>query len=92
MITLRIEHPVADYHSWKVAFYNDPVDRKGSGVRRYYVFQPLDDPNYVIIDLELDTTDAADALLQKLRNLWKSVEGKIIFNPKATILKLMLNG
>lgn len=92
MITLRIEHPVADYNSWKVAFDSDPVDRKGSGVRRYFVFQPMDDPNYVIIDLELDTADEANALLENLRNLWKSVDGKIIFNPKATILKLMVTG
>jgi hypothetical protein len=92
MTTLRIEHPVADYNSWKVAFDNDPVDRKGSGVRRYLVFQPVDDPNYVIIDLELDTAEEAGVLLEKLRNIWKTVEGKIIFNPKATILKLMVTG
>ena len=87
MIILRIEHPVPDYNAWKVAFDNDPVDRKGSGVKRYSIFQPLEDPNYVIIDLEFDTAAEAKVLLNKLYNLWKAVEGKIIFNPKATILK-----
>jgi hypothetical protein len=87
MIILRIEHPVPDYNAWKIAFDNDPVDRKGSGVKRYSIFQPLEDPNYVIIDLEFDTADEAKGLLNKLHNLWKTVEGKIIFDPKATILK-----
>ena len=89
MIILRIEHPVPDYNAWKVAFDNDPVDRKGSGVKRYSIFQPLEDPHYVIIDLEFDTAEEAKGLLNKLHNLWKAVEGKIIFNPKATILKSM---
>jgi hypothetical protein len=35
MAILRIEHRVPSYESWKQAFDSDPVDRKGSGVRRY---------------------------------------------------------
>jgi hypothetical protein len=35
MHILRIEHPVPNYNAWKAAFDSDPIDREGSGVRRY---------------------------------------------------------
>ena len=35
MITVRIEHPITGFEQWKAAFDRDPVDRRGSGVRRY---------------------------------------------------------
>jgi hypothetical protein len=47
MPILRIEHAVPTFAGWKQAFDNDPVDRKGSGVRRYQVLRSVDDPNYV---------------------------------------------
>jgi hypothetical protein len=55
MPILRIEHPVPDFDGWKTAFDNDPVGRKQSGVRRYQILRAIDDPNYVMIDLEFDT-------------------------------------
>src|SRR6266540_462043 len=55
MSILRIEHPVAEYHTWKEAFDRDPVGREKSGVRRYRILRPIDDPNYVMIDLEFNT-------------------------------------
>jgi hypothetical protein len=89
MIILQIEHPVPDYKSWKAAFERDPVDRKGSGVRRYSVLRLTDDPNYIIINLEFDNLADANATLDKLHSLWKNVEGKIIFSPKTRILELL---
>jgi len=50
---LQIEHTVGNFDSWKAAFDSDPMGRQKSGVRRYHIFQPTDDPNYVMIDLEL---------------------------------------
>jgi hypothetical protein len=55
MYMLRIEHPVADYERWKQVFDSDPVGREKSGVRRYQILRPIDDPRYVMIDLEFDT-------------------------------------
>jgi ribosomal protein L35AE/L33A len=60
---LRIEHPVPDYGAWKQAFDSDPVGREEAGVRRYRVSRAVDDPNYVMVDLEFDTTSEAEALL-----------------------------
>ncbi len=46
MVILQIEHPVPSFDAWKKAFDSDPVNRKQSGVRRYRVLRPIDNPNY----------------------------------------------
>ena len=55
MPILRIHHSVPNFEAWKRAFDNDPIDRKGSGVRRYEVHRSIADRNFVMIDLEFDT-------------------------------------
>ena len=84
---LRIEHPVLNFDGWKKAFDSDPVGREKSGVRRYRVLRPVDDANYVMIDLEFDTASQAEALLAAMRVVWGRVEGKIIINPQARIVE-----
>jgi hypothetical protein len=75
MYTLRIEYPIPDYDAWKAAFDRDVLDRKGSGVRRYRILRPTDDPNYVMIDLEFDDVSEAEAYLAALqRELYSSRE------------------
>ena len=88
MTILRIEHKVPNFEGWKKAFDSDPVDRRKSGVRRYRIFKPKDDPNYVIIELEFDKAENAEATLTALHKLWSDVEGKIMFNPKTQILNV----
>ena len=89
MITLRIEHPVPSFEAWKAAFDTDPMRRKESGVRRYRVLRPVDDPNYVMVDLEFDGLAEAEAFRAALRVLWGRVEGTVMRSPKATILDTM---
>lgn len=72
MYTLRIEHGISDFGTWKAAFDNDPARRQESGVVRYSIHQPVDDEHYVLIDLEFDQVDAARAMLAKLRHVWES--------------------
>jgi hypothetical protein len=74
MPILHIEHPVPDFNAWKKSFDDDPMDRKGSGVRRYRILRATDDPNCVIIDLEFDSTSQAEALHASLRELWARVQ------------------
>lgn len=88
MVMLRIEHPVPNYVGWKQAFDSDPVGREKSGVRRYQILRPVDDPNYVMIDLEFDTVQQAEALLAAMRVVWGRVEGTIMTNPKARIVEI----
>ena len=88
MPTLRIEHAVPDFTRWKQAFDSDPVDRKGSGVRRYQVLRSVEDPNFVLIDLEFDSTEEAEGLLAKMRQVWSSGEGqRVMRNPQARIVE-----
>jgi hypothetical protein len=85
---LRIEHAVPDYEAWKKAFDSDPVSRKEGGVRSHQVLRTIADPNYVMIDLEFDAPEPAEAFLSELRALWSRVEGTIMTSPQARIVEV----
>lgn len=89
MPILRIEHKVPNFDGWKKAFESDPAGRKKSGVRRYRIYRPVDDPNYVIIDLEFDNLNDAQAMLADLRKLWNKVEGTVMVNPQTQMLDIV---
>lgn len=74
MWTLKIEHAIGDFETWKAAFERDPAGRKQAGVRRYRVFRPADDPKYVIIDLDFDQPAEAHAFLEKLQQVWRRAD------------------
>ena len=74
MFTLKIEHAISNFEIWKSAFGRDPAGRQRSGVSRYRVFRPLDDPNYVLIDLDFNRSAEAEAFLESLRTVWSQVE------------------
>lgn len=72
MPTLQIEHAISDFGVWKQAFDSDPVHREQSGVRRYRILRPSDDPNYVMVDLEFDSVGEAESFRSALEDLWGS--------------------
>jgi hypothetical protein len=75
MFTLRIEHQIHGFEMWKGAFDRLPALRERAGVRNHRIFRPVDDPNYVMIDLDFDSVDAAEAFLAVLhRDVWRSSE------------------
>ena len=86
MPTVRIEHAVSNFEQWKRAFDNDPADRKGSGVRRYQILRPRDDPNYVMIDLEFGSVDQAEAFLRTMQRIWAGPGKAVMQNPRARII------
>jgi hypothetical protein len=88
MIILRIEHKVENFDGWKKVFDSDPINRKQSGVRRYRICRPTDDQNQVIVDLEFDGIDKAEAAFVALRKIWSRVEGKVMFNPQVRIVEI----
>ncbi len=88
MIILRIEHKVENFDGWKKVFDSDPINRKQSGVRRYRICRPTDDQNQVIVDLEFDGIDKAEAAFGELRKVWSRVEGKVMFNPQVRIVEI----
>jgi hypothetical protein len=87
MRILRIEHAVADFETWKRAFDSDPVGREQGGVRRYRILRQVDEPNYVMIDLEFERLGEAENFLAALRDLWGRVD--VMRNPKARIVEMV---
>jgi len=91
MHILRIEHAVPDFGAWKKAFDSDPIGRAKMGVRRYRVLRPVDDQQFVSIDLEFDTASAAEACLAALRQLWQGAGSRVMVDPKVRIVEVVEN-
>jgi hypothetical protein len=72
MPTLQFEHAIKDFQMWKAAFDRDPIDRRSLGVRRHRVYRPVDDPRYIVGELEFDTAAEAQACVDALHELWNS--------------------
>jgi hypothetical protein len=89
MLTVQIEHPIRDYAGWRAAFDRDPARREASGVRRYRVYRPVDDEQYVIVELDFDARDAAERFLETMRGIWKQVDGSLIAGPRARIVDVV---
>jgi hypothetical protein len=87
MPTLRIQHAVSSFEAWKRAFDSDPMGRKSAGVRRYRVQRPIDDPAFVMIDLELDSIAEAERLLENLRTLWNGAAKAVMKDPAAWVVE-----
>jgi hypothetical protein len=66
MPTLHIEHEITDIETWLSAFNGFADARRNAGVRAERVQRPVDDPNYIVIDLEFGTVAEAQAFLRFL--------------------------
>jgi hypothetical protein len=93
VLTLQIEHAISDFEVWKKAFDADPVRREESGVRRYRVFRPLDDPRYIKIDLDFDSLPEAETFRAALQDLWGSGRAApaLAGSPQTRIVELVLS-
>lgn len=89
MPVVRIEHAVPNFEKWKQVFDSDPADRKGAGVRRYQVLRLQSDPNFVMIDLEFDTLDKAEAFLRKMEGIWGGAGRAVMVNPSGRIANVV---
>lgn len=75
MTTLHIEHRITDLNAWLVAFDRFAEARAQAGVQSQRVQHPVDDPNYIVIDLDFTTTEEADRFLGFLKkNVWSSTD------------------
>jgi hypothetical protein len=73
MTTLRIEHPITDLNLWLAAFDRLAAARANAGVQAQRVLHPVDDPSYIVVDLDFPTTDEAQRFLAFLQdNVWSS--------------------
>ena len=90
MPTLRIEHQVHDFDTWKAAFDRDPAGRQQSGVRGYRVSRPVDDPAYIMVDLDFDSTREAEDFLSIMRNVWQTPQAApaLVGKPQTRIIEV----
>jgi ribosomal protein L35AE/L33A len=89
MFTLRLEHSVPDFESWKRSFDGDTIGREKSGVRSYRVSRPVHDRNFVMVDLEFDTASEAEALLAAMRVVRRRAQGSVMENPHGSIVEVV---
>ena len=89
MPTLHIEHPITDVATWKEAFDRFADLREKSGVLHHRVQLPIDDPRYVVIDLDFATTTEAETFRQFLQTkVWPSQQNSpaLVGTPRTIIL------
>jgi hypothetical protein len=92
MTTLRIEHAITDYQLWKKAFDRFAAARENAGVRGTAIRRPVDDPNYLMLDLEFDSAEVARAFAAFLaEHVWSSPASSpgLAGAPHTRILDLM---
>ena len=90
MPTLHIEHPITDFETWTSAFNRFVAVRRGAGVRAERVQRRVDDPRYVVIDLDFDSTEEAQTFLGFLRaQVWGNAQNApaLAGTPQAMILE-----
>lgn len=87
---VRIEHAVGDFEAWKRVFDNDPLGRQKAGVRRYRILRPKDDQKFVMIDLEFDSSNQAEAFAAALRKMWSGEDAqRVMQNPQVRIVEVV---
>lgn len=73
MAILHIEHPITDFVVWRGAYDAFAAHRHAAGVRTERVCRPVDDPHYVLVDLDFASCDQASAFLAFLNEtVWAS--------------------
>ena len=88
MPTLLIEHSISDFNLWQDAFMRFAARRVEAGVIRERILQPVDDPHYVLIDLDFATLEEARGFLQFLESqVWSTPANSpaLVGSPRARI-------
>ena len=93
MPTLHIDHAITDLTVWRGAF--DPLRelRRQAGVLHELVRQPVGDPHRVVVDLEFDTVEHAEAFLELLvSTVWATPANApaLVGSPTAIVLDTVL--
>ncbi|SPE17444.1 conserved hypothetical protein [Candidatus Sulfotelmatomonas gaucii] len=89
MATLHIEHPITDFATWKAAFDQFAGKRADAGVTEHRIHQPVDDPAYVVVQLDFPTVKQAQAFREFLETrVWATAANSpgLAGNPQARVL------
>ncbi len=91
MTTLHIEHPITDLRTWADAFAVFAEARRRAGVRAHRVLRPVDDPGFIVVELDFDTSVEAEAFRQFLHSVvWARPENApaLAGAPRTRLLEL----
>lgn len=89
MATLHIEHGISDFKTWKAAFDRFAEQRKSAGVTGHRIFQPHNDPAYVVLQLDFPSIRHAQGFLGFLETRVWSVPANspaLKGSPRASVL------
>jgi hypothetical protein len=89
MPILHIEHEISDLATWLEAFTRFAPAREQAGVKNTAVFQPADDPHYIVVNLAFESVEAAANFRTFLHDVvWKSPEASpaLVGAPTARVL------
>ena len=90
MPTLQIQHEITDFVTWSNAFGQFADARKGAGCLSERVRRPVDQPDYVVVDLEFATVEEAEGFLGFLRQVvWSIADNSpaLVGEPLARVLQ-----
>ena len=90
MYTLSIEHAISDFATWKKAFDRFAEARAQAGVLSDRIRRPVDDPTYLVIELDFDARDKAEAFRGFLTSVvWSNPEASpaLAGAPKTRVLE-----
>jgi hypothetical protein len=90
MPTLHIEHPISDLDTWLGAFNRFADARRDAGVIAQRVCQPVDDNEYIVVQLDFRTVEAAQEFKSFLETVvWQSkdLSPGLAGTPQARVLR-----
>ncbi|MEZ5185739.1 MAG: hypothetical protein R2720_08340 [Candidatus Nanopelagicales bacterium] len=90
MTTLHIEHAITDFATWRAAFDRFEQARRSGGVTSVRIAQPVDDPHYLVVDLDFERREQAEAFLAFLRDkVWATPADApaLVGSPRTLILE-----
>lgn len=90
MFTLFIEHAITDFPTWKSAFDRFAVARAEAGVLADRILRPVDDPQHLVIELDFDKREKAEAFRQFLTAVvWSNRDASpaLVGAPTARVLE-----
>jgi hypothetical protein len=89
MTIVQIQHEVRDFDAWKRAFDQDPLRRGRGGVGRHVMYRAAGKPNFVLLQLEFEKREDADAYLMELERMLPTVDDAVGFSapPRAWLLE-----
>jgi hypothetical protein len=94
MFTLTIEHTITEFHAWKTAFDRFADARAQAGVLASRIRRPVDDRQYLCIELDFETQESAEAFRQFLSTaVWSSPDASpaLVGAPTTRVSENMAN-